>query len=404
MKYLIIKYMKDDLFKNSSFIFISRMSNVIVGFLFWLVAARYYNISDVGTAAVLFSWISVILTFSRLGYDTSLVRFISFDKVKIFVTCIYITTISSIIMCILSIFLIKIFTPSLVINGTFYIILLIISICNSITATESNYFVATKQGFRLLIQSIFLALRIPLLIPFSTFNDFGILLSLSISFLLSSLSGLYWISKLENFGLKFDGRFARESFNFSFLNYISTLFYTLPLLVMPMIVLNLLGPDETAKFYIVLNLGIAMVMIPDAISRSLYVEGCSNLKSFKLNMINAIKGTYCLLGLSFLFILIFGKNLLELFGSNYTSAYELLKIISFANFSVAVVLLFTPIQNIRLKVGSIVFYNFIRCILLLILPFALVPIFNFAGIGYSWLIGNLIISILMIYSIRDYFH
>ena len=45
------KYLNDPLYKNSFFIMLTSISNAGFGFIFWMIAARFYSTADIGLAS-----------------------------------------------------------------------------------------------------------------------------------------------------------------------------------------------------------------------------------------------------------------------------------------------------------------------------------------------------------------
>ena len=84
---------RDPLFRNSFFLIVNRIFNASCGMIFWMIAARLYSISDVGLATALISSLGLIILFSRLGLDSTVVRFFAtYDRNKLFNTYLIITT------------------------------------------------------------------------------------------------------------------------------------------------------------------------------------------------------------------------------------------------------------------------------------------------------------------------
>ena len=70
-----------------------------------------------------------------------------------------------------------------------------------------------------------------------------------------------------------------------------------------------------------------------------------------------------------------------------------LKIIALSSFPVACYSLFIPIQNVRMRVESIVKLNALRCILLLVLSYFMVSRYGILGAGYAWMATYMVIVI-----------
>ena len=86
-----------------------------------------------------------------------------------------------------------------------------------------------------------------------------------------------------------------------------------------------------------------------------------------------------------LFLLLFGDRLLGLLKGEYVEAFDLLRIIALSSFLVAVYSLFVSIQNVRMRVESIVMLNALRCVLLLGLSYVLTQRYGILGAGYAWM-------------------
>jgi len=382
------KYLKDPLYKNSFFLVLSRVFNVACGFSFWMLAARLYSINDVGLATALISSLGLVILFSRFGLDFSLIRFLPInDKSKVFNTCLIITTISSFIVGIIYISGVGFFSQSLsfIQNPIYAIIFLTFAVMNSIALTTGNAFVAIRKAEHYFFQNVFLASRIPFLIPLVFLGCFGVFGACGLAYLLASLFAFLLLSKFIGFDFKIDKQFIKESFRFSSGNYISNVLFAAPTLILPIMILNLLGEAEAAKYYIAFAIGNLALIIPDALSTSLFVEG-SHGESLRKNVIKAGLAIYSFLIPAVIFIYFFGNLLLGLFGKDYVEAFALLRILALSSFFVAVYSLFIPIQNVRMRVESIVKLNFFRFLLLLGLCYIFILKFGIVGVGYAWII------------------
>jgi len=73
---------KDPLYKNSFFLMATGGLGGVLGFVFWIVAARFYTPSEVGIASALIAAMMLLGTFSRLGFDIGIIRFLSAEEDK----------------------------------------------------------------------------------------------------------------------------------------------------------------------------------------------------------------------------------------------------------------------------------------------------------------------------------
>lgn len=347
-----------------------------------------YSIEDVGLTTALIASQSLITLFSLFGFDFSLIRFLPIsDNRKVYNTCLVITSFFAIIICAAYISCIGIFSPDLIFlqNPKFAAVFLIFSLLNTLTLINGNAFLALRKGGEFLVQNILLALRIPILILLTPLKSYGIFASMGLAYFFSAIFGLYTLNKLIGVHIQADKHFVQKSFKFSFWNYLSNILANVPPLIMPVMILNLLGDAEAAKYYIAAAIANFVLIIPDAIGISLFVEGShgENLKKILIKSVSAI--ALCLVPLVIM-IYFMGYTLLGFFGKEYIEAYGLLKLLVLSSFFVTIYMLFLPIQNIKMKPQRITFLNMIRAGLLLSLSYTFIKRIGITGYGYAWMI------------------
>jgi O-antigen/teichoic acid export membrane protein len=218
----------------------------------------------------------------------------------------------------------------------------------------------------------------------------GILLAVGMAYMFAVIFSIIIIRKIFNFRFEIDPVFLKEIFPFSFMNYIGNLLNLLPMLIMPILILNLLNAEESARYFIIYAIAGLILIIPDAISLSFFVEG-SQEKNLKQSMVYSLISIYVILIPLVIGIFYFGDELLNLFGESYVPAFDLLKIFAISSFFVAIFNLFIPLQNIRLHVNNVIIFNFFRFALLLTLSYILIQYFGIMGIGFAWLITYIIL-------------
>lgn len=391
----LLKYSKDPLYKNSFFLMASRVFNVACGFIFWMVATRYYSIENMGVATALISSLGLVVLFSRFGFDLALIRFIKInDTGKVINTCITITTLLSIVAAIIYIIGAEIFSVSLsfIQIPEYAVTFLAFAVMSSIVSTTGNAFIALRNAKHFFLQNVLLASRIPLLIPLAFMGSFGILGALGLANFFSALFGFFILKKFMHFDLKLDMSFIKESFRFSSRTYISDLLQYIPTLILPIMILNLSGEAQAARYYIAFAIGNLVLIIPETLSISLFVEG-SHGKGMKENGLRAGTAIFLFLIPAVFCIVFFGKFLLSLVGKDYIGAFELLRVLALSSFFVAIYSLFIPIQNVSMKVDSIVKLNFLRFLLLIGLSYIFILKFGIVGAGYAWMITYGILSV-----------
>lgn len=390
-------YKKNSFYTNSFYIGLSRILAASCGFLFWVVAARYYSVADVGIATALNSSLGLVLIFSSFGLDISLIRFITIrEKNTVFNTCLLMTLGLSFIGSITYIELIDIISPSLLYLKNYYYIFITFVVINSISMILNNALLSFKEGKAYLIQNLLLASRIPILIILAAYGSIGIFLSIGCAYFIASFFGLIRIRKDISLKLKIDGKFAKETLKFTMLNYLGNILNAFPSLFLPILVLNMLGAEEAAKYYIAFAISSIIFIIPESMSMSFFIE-CNQSKNLRRDLIKSLTGIFSLLLPIVLIMIIGGESLISLFGTKYTEASGIIKILALSSFFVAFYNLFIPLQNIRMHPERIVSMNLAKCIILMSLSYVFILKFGIIGIGYAWTITYLILSLNIIY-------
>ena len=141
---------------------------------------------------------------------------------------------------------------------------------------------------------------------------------------------------------------------------------------------------EAAKYYIAFALGTLVLIIPSSFGTSLFVEG-SHGSGLRKSALRAGGASLIIMLPAILVLFFFGDRLLGLLKGEYIQAFGLLRIIALSSFPVACYSLFIPIQNVRMKVESILKLNALRCIMLLGLSYVLVNRYGILGAGYAWM-------------------
>lgn len=395
----IEKLVRGPLYRNSFFMAFTNIFTAGCGFFFWIIAARLYTVEDVGLASAMISSVGLVVLFSRLGFDFSIIRFFPLeDKSKVFNTCLVITAVVSLLVGLIFILLIEFISPPLVFLKIpdYALVFLLIGVLNSVADITGSAFVADRNAKYYLFQNIFMIARIPLLIPLIFLGSLGIFGSLGISFFLASSFALLIIRRnIAAIRFELDINFIQRSMRFSSLNYVSSILSIAPTLILPLMVLKMLGEAEAAKYYIAFALGNIALIIPNSIGSSLFVEGSHGV-DLKSCVLRAGCAVIVLLIPTVMLIIHFGDSLLILINDEYLEAFDLLKVMALSSVIVAVYSLYIPIQNVRMKVGNLVTLNAIRCILLLLSSYVFIQTYGILGVGYGWMVTYCIVSLLII--------
>jgi O-antigen/teichoic acid export membrane protein len=388
LKSFLYRYWKDPLYKNSFLLFTSYVAGAALGFFFWMIAAKFYPKEDVGIASALISSILLLVSLSSLGLGESIIRFFpESNKSKVFSTSVIITTFFAVVFGILFIAGTDIFSPELgILNSYNAVIYLLFVAANSIVILIGTSFIAMRKSEFSLLLNIILGSRIVFLLPLifmgymGIFGAYGasVIITCTVLFLFLVRSGITPVFTL-------DMTYLRDALRFSAGNYFAGLLITVPTLILPIMVLNLLGAEKTATFFIAFAIAFILFMIPSAVSTSLFVEG-SHEENLKKNTLKSLFIVIVMLIPSVIILYLVGGNILAIIGESYTEGLDLLRILAFSSFFVAIVNVYFSIKKVQKDMKGLVFLSSLLFVLLIVLSYIFIPKFGIVGVGFAWMV------------------
>jgi O-antigen/teichoic acid export membrane protein len=400
--YSVILHLQDPLFRNSFFISLSRFSEIGFGFIFWVVAARFYTISDVGEATAIISSLGLVVILSRFGFDVSQIRFMKeYDRDVIFNTCLWIPTIGAIIIGGIYFAFLRYTTPaSEFLHGYFFLFIIVVFL-NSITLTIGNAFISFGKAEYRFVQNLMLGIRIPVMVFLVSLGSIGIFLSFGIAYLITVFFAVWLIRKFVLIKFTIDKDFTRETSRFTYLNYFASLFLTIPILIMPLVILSVSTAENAALYYIAFAFGNIVLVIPEAIGTSFFVEG-SQGSPVKKGILKALIMTFLILIPAVLFLWCFGENILQWMGKDYTGALDLLRIFILSGFFVSVSQIFLYLETLRKEPGIVFLFSGLKAVLLIIFSYCFLLVFGIIGIGWAWILTHAILCIYVVWFLRKH--
>ena len=393
----VYKYLNDHFYKNSFAILLNSGAMAISGLLFWIIAAHYVPVDQVGYATAIISVVTLITALSSLGMDNGLIRFLPMieNKGELYSTVLAVVTACSLTLA----FLFLIFTPflspslSFLRSGWFPLIFLGFTFVMSVGNIQSVAFMAIRRSELLLAQSLILALRIPALILIASLAVAGVISSFILAYFAAFIFGTFI---LLNYGLRikltFNKQFLRKMISYTSSNFIAELFYILPTAFLPLMVVGLLGAEDAAYYYIAYSIASVLFMIPQAVSLSLFVEG-SYAQSLRDNVVKSMKFIGLILLPTVIFIFLFGDRLLLFFSKEYSDqAFEILKLMAISSLFSSIVSIYVSIHRVTKHVVKIILPFVAISVLQIVLGYYLMQGHGLIGLGYAWLASYIIVS------------
>jgi O-antigen/teichoic acid export membrane protein len=402
---------KDPLYRNSLFLMVNTAVTTGMGFIFWMVVARYYTEHEVGLAAAIISAISLLSLISSLGLDVALVRFLSKAKEPVKMINSSFTICGIVALVVTGIFLagLDLWSPATEFvrgNIRFLLAFILFTICWPLSGLMSSVFIARRRAEYVLVKStIFSLLKIPLpILLVYYFHAFGIVgswgLAAVAAFVVSVFLFMPRVQESYRPVPRLDPGIIRDIWKYSTGNYFVSIFASAPYFLLPIIVVNLISAEQNAYFYVAWMMAGLVYAIPVAVSSSLFAEGSHSEEALVANARRSFRFIILLLVPAIILLVALGKWLLLLFGENYSSnALTLLWILGASGLFIAVNDVYYSILRVRGRIRELFFIRALISIAVIIAGSLIAPKTGIVGIGYAWISAQAVASIYVLLTV-----
>ena len=388
--------MTDPLYRNSLFNMASTFILGGLGFIFWIIIARLYKTESVGIATTLISIMTLLSSFTILGLNVSLNRYLpkSTQKNELINSTFVIVTIVTFLSTAVFLLGLQFFSPQLLFlrSNLFYSIsfILFVIFCSWNILVEST-FMAFRAAGNILIKNIIISI-VKLVLPFAliTLGAYGIFSSTASAFALGVLiSVTILITRFKiRPSMAVNIPLVRKTSAYSFANYMADFMFNMPALILPVIILNVLSAKFVAYYYIASMIQNILLIIPTATSQALLTEGSYDEHELKQHVKKAILTIFAILLPATAIIVVAGNIFLRFFGKSYAlEAFSFLQLYSISTLFTALLLVSNAIMNVRHQIKSLIVANVFAAVLTLWLSYAFIS-GKLVGIGWGWIVGQ----------------
>ena len=400
------QHLNDPLFKNSYFLMASTAVTSVFGFIFWILAARFYETAAVGLASAIIAALGLLAIFSNLGLGIGLIRFLPSAKDKgnsMINTCFTLSGLASVVIALIFLAGLDFWSPALLPvlqHPIFFTSFIVFAVVWALNPLISCVFLAKRSTEFTFIQNALTSfLKLALIIPFAVFfnSAFGIFASICIAMSVALLLAIFWfLPKIQQgyFPLCIVRReVLNEICHYSGGNYTARIFLQSSSLVLPLMVINILGAEMSAYFYIAWSITSILIVIPTSIFNSLFAEGSNEEETLLANTKKSLKLFLLLLLPAILVLLVIADKVLLLFGQAYSlNGALLLRIIAVSIIPYSINYLYISIARVKMDIRGVIKVSAAIACLTLGLCYFLMLNIGLPGIGLGWLAGQSIVA------------
>jgi len=387
----------DALVRNSLFLTLNTGTIAAFGFAFWLLNSRLFTAGQIGVATALISGASLISYFSLFGFNTTFVRFLptSRQRDSEINTGLLIVFATALVVAALYVLLVPLIAPKLAIvlgssgRAVGFVVLTAFWAVNVVT--DSVFIAFRKTQYNLLVDGIIqgvMKLALPALVV--GLGAYGIFMTSGLAAGVAVAASIVFMMRVVEYRPKLvlSSNVLRRTWEYSAANYAANLLNLCPMLITPLIVLDLLGPRQAGFYYIAFQVAALLFSVGYAVSASFFAENSyegSHLPSL-LRRSAKILAIVCIPS-SILFA-VAGHWLLLLFGPQYSAnASSALVILALSAPSVAFCSTATTVLRITKQLRAVVVANAVYA--LIIVSVTLLGVrHGLQWVAVAWLLGN----------------
>jgi O-antigen/teichoic acid export membrane protein len=408
----ILEYTKSPLYRNSFFLMTTTTAKAGLGFLFWIIVARFYTEAEVGLGSAVISAMALLALLSMVGLDSAIIRFLPKSKKPQDIINSSLTLSGLIALALAVIFIVGLgaWSPALSFIGEhpiFALAFIFFVIILSFSPLIDAVFIAGRRAeFTLFRVTPVLLLKIPFAILLAIFfGAFGIAASWGIAAALTLVISIFFYLPHIQKGYKpvpgLNLGIISNVWRYSAGSYFASLSNLAPTYILPLMVVNLIGAEQNAYFYVALMIAALLFAVPMAVSQSLFAEGAHFRDELWSNVSKSLKFTFLLLIPAVILVLVLGKWLLLLFGGGYSvNGLLLLRILSISSLFIGINRIYASILRVEDRIRELVLIYTLGALAVLVGSYFVMPLAGIAGIGYVWLAAQGMLSLYIILAVK----
>lgn len=392
--------LRSPLYTNAVYLILAQAAMAGLGFFFWVIVARYYTEAELGYSSAILSTISLVALTGHIGLDSFLVRFLSSadNPRRLFNTCLTYASLATAVAAIIAAAGFPLWSPRLSFVTTqpaFFVTFVLLAVVSTASGIAGSGFVAGRQAKYLLIKDALFSgtkLFLPLLFV-RYFHAFGIVASWGIATTVGLLGSLLIFMPRVFPGYRpapsTGAKLVRRAWGFSGMSYVISLVAAAPKFLMPLVVINLLGPKENAYFYVAWAIATLLYSIPTSLGQSLFAEGSHDRRKLGRDIRRSTLLSILLLVPAILFVWLLGHKVLLAFGGSYSArSIELLRVLSLVALPMTFERIYFTTLRIHGRLRELIVWRLALSVVLLAACYTTIPTGGLMSIGWVYLVTH----------------
>jgi O-antigen/teichoic acid export membrane protein len=317
----------DHMVRNSLYLMLSSALQASLGFIFWIVVARLFSTVDVGRASSLISATTVIGYLALLGLNSSIVRYLptARDRDSLIATALLVVACGGALIAFIYVLLIPVVAPRLAfvthdrLLAVGFILLTGAAAVNLMT--DAIFIASRRAGLCALTDgAVGGTAKILLAVLLAGAGAYEIFAAATSAFASSAVVSILLILAVLRWRPKFGNpvRVLRPLLKFATANYFGNVMNMLPVLIVPLLVLDRLGARPAAYYFVAFQMATLLYSGAYAVSQSFLAEGShaeANRRELRRRSKRALMALYFP---SVLALVVIARWVLLVFGTRYS--------------------------------------------------------------------------------------
>ncbi len=389
----VVTVWRERLFQSSAYLMINMVMGAAVGFVFFTVIARIYPPGELGLATTVLSATNSITTIASLGITFAIVRFLgeARDRRALVNTSTVLIGTATLVVTIVAL-LVPAFTGKLYALGgaTFVVVFLSGTMASAWHGLAETVFIADRGAREVVwVNTIGNAARLTLPFVLLPMGAIAVYLATTGAWVVAGV--IFAVLLVRNHGHRFRVQFDRGAVRtigrFSGGSYLSNIVGSLPITLLPIVILTRLGAAASAFWYIAITIAMLLYSLPSVVSQSLMVEG-AHRPSERLRLVRHSAAAIALVMLPAIAVVyVAAPLLLSVFGHEYvTGSVTALRLLVLSAVMVSINYVTGTVLYLAKRVFVITLINVVDAVVVLGLTLTVVD--SVTGVAMAWFIGE----------------
>jgi O-antigen/teichoic acid export membrane protein len=389
----------DHMVRNSLYLILNSGLQAALGFAFWIIAARLFATADVGRASSLIAATAVIAYIALLGLNSTFVRYLptARDQDAMLTAGLLLVAAAGAGLGLLYALLIPVITP----RAAFiehqpammvgFVLLTAAAAVNLIT--DCVFIAGRKAGYNALVDGgIGGFAKVALTVILAGTGAYGLFCASAVGFAAAALASMLLMTRVLHWrpALRKPFRTLLPLLRFSGASYVGNVLSLLPILVVPLIVLDRLGASAAAYYFVAFQIANLVYSAAYAVEQAFLAEGSQadvdwrKLVRRSLRVLIALSLPACLV------LLVAARWFLLVFGSKYSQhATAALMMLAVAVIPVAGNCWWQTVLRLSGRLRAIIVSNSVYATAICGLAWFLAP-HGLTGLAAAWPVGALL--------------